>query len=97
MAQLVKCLTLDFGSGHNLMVQELEPCDFGSGHDLIMVHELEPRVGLCVDSMEPAWDSLSLPLSLSFSALPLFVLSLSLSLSLKINKLKEITFSFLAI
>ena len=36
--------------------------DFGSSHDL-MVHELEPCVGLCADSAEPAWDSLSLPLS----------------------------------
>ena len=26
MAQLVKRLTLDFGSGHDLMVCELEPC-----------------------------------------------------------------------
>ena len=27
MAQLVKCLTLDFGSGHDLMVHEFEPAD----------------------------------------------------------------------
>ena len=33
--------------------------DFSSGHDL------EPRVGLCTDSMKPACDSLSLSLSLS--------------------------------
>ena len=33
--------------------------DLGLGHDLT-VHEIEPCVGLCVDSMEPAWDSLSL-------------------------------------
>ena len=46
--------------------------DIGSGHDLT-VHGIEPCVGLCADSMEPAWDSLSLPPSLS--------------LSLKINKL----------
>ena len=25
MAQLVKCLTLDFGSGYDLMVREMEP------------------------------------------------------------------------
>ena len=31
----------------------------GSGHDLT-VHEIEPHVGLCADSVEPAWDSLSL-------------------------------------
>ena len=30
---------------------------FGSGHDLT-VRELEPRIGLRVDSVEPAWDSL---------------------------------------
>ena len=34
--------------------------DFSSGHDL------ELRIGLCADSMEPAWDSLSpLPLCTS--------------------------------
>ena len=32
--------------------------DFGSGHDL-MVHEVEPRIWLRADSMEPAWDFLS--------------------------------------
>ena len=42
MAQSVKCLSLDFGSGHDLMV-----CEF------------EPRVGLCADSVESAWDSAS--------------------------------------
>ena len=26
MAQLAKCLTFDFGSGHDLMVGECEPC-----------------------------------------------------------------------
>ena len=35
---------------------------FSSGHDF-MVHEVEPHVGLCADSMEPAWDSLSPSLS----------------------------------
>ena len=35
---------------------------FGSGHDL-MVCEIEPQVGICADSEEAAWDSLSLPLS----------------------------------
>ena len=38
---------------------------FCSGHDLT-VPEFEPRMGLCTDSLEPAWDSLSLPLSLPF-------------------------------
>ena len=37
--------------------------DLSSGHDL-MVCEFEPRIGLCADSMEPAWDSLSPSLSL---------------------------------
>ena len=50
MAQSVKQLTLDFGSGHDLMVGEFQP------------HEFKPRIRLCT---EPAWDSLSLlPLSL---------------------------------
>ena len=42
-AQLVKHLTLDFGSGQNFRVRGIEPC-----------------VGLCTDSVEPAWDSLPL-------------------------------------
>ena len=29
--------------------------DFGSGHDLT-VRRIEPQVGLCTDSAEPAWD-----------------------------------------
>ena len=37
--------------------------DFGSGHDRT-IRELEPRVGLCTDGVEPAWDSPSPPLSL---------------------------------
>ena len=41
---------------------------FSSGHDLT-VHEFEPRTGLCADSVEPAWDSLSLPLHLLAVAL----------------------------
>ena len=44
-AQSVQCLTLDFGSG----------CD-------LTVREIEHHVGLCAESAEPAWDSLS-PLS----------------------------------
>ena len=59
--QLVKCLTLDLGSSHSLMVGEIEP-----------------QVGLCADSMEPAWDSLS-------PSLPDPLLN-TLSFSLKINK-----------
>ena len=37
---------------------------FGSIRDLT-VCEFEPCIGLCADSMESAWDPLSLPLSLS--------------------------------
>ena len=47
---------------------------FGSGHDLT-VREFDLRVGLCADSWEPAWDSLSL----SLSAPPPLALSVSLS------------------
>ena len=36
---------------------------FGSACDL-MVRGMEPRAGLCVDSVEPAWDSLFPSLSL---------------------------------
>ena len=32
--------------------------DFNSGHD-VTIHEFEPHIGLCTDSAEPAWDSLS--------------------------------------
>ena len=62
MAQSVERLTLDFGSGRDLTIRR----------------EFEPRVRLRADSVEPAWDSLSL--SLSASPLP------ALSFSLKINK-----------
>ena len=51
--------------------------DLGSGHGLT-VCEIKPHVGLCADSVEPAWDSLSL----SVSAPPLH----ARALSLKINK-----------
>ena len=52
--------------------------DFSHGHDLV-VHGFKPHIGLCADSVEPAWDSLSLP------APPPLVLSLAL----KINKHKN--------
>ena len=65
VAQSVRRLTLDFGSGHDLTVRE-----FG------------PRVGLCTDSAEPAWNSLSLSLCLSAALSHVHLLSLSLSLSL---------------
>ena len=65
MAQLVKLLTLDFSSGHGLMV-----C------------ETEPHVGLCADSIGPAWDSLSPSLSLPHAHMCARTVSHSLSLSL---------------
>ena len=37
--------------------------DYDSGHDLT-VHETEHPIGLCPNSVEPAWGSQSLPLSL---------------------------------
>ena len=46
---------------------------FGPGHDL-MVLEIEVRIGLYADSMEPAWDSLALSVCPS----PACALSLSL-------------------
>ena len=61
MAQLVKRLTLNFGSGHDLMVREFEPF-----------------VELCMEGMEPAWDSLSPQLA--------HTLAISISLSIS-NKL----------
>ena len=47
---------------------------FSSGHDLT-VHEIEPRLGLCAGSADPAWDSLSL--SVSLCPFPACALSLS--------------------
>ena len=62
-AQSVKHPTLDFGSGHDLRVNGIDPC-----------------VRLCTDSMEPAWDSLSL---LSLYPTPAHTYFLSLSISQK--------------
>ena len=62
MVQLVKHPTLDFDSGHDLTVCDIEPC-----------------IGVCDDSMEPAWDFLSPSLSLPSPAG-------ALSVSLKINE-----------
>ena len=52
VARLVKPLTLDFVSGHDLLVCEIE----------LLVCEIELRVRFCADSVEAAWDSLSLSL-----------------------------------
>ena len=56
-----------------------EASDFGSGHDLV-VHEFEPRVGLCADSSEPEVASDSASPSLSLSAPPPLTVCPSLSL-----------------
>ena len=42
---------------------ERPPLDFGAGRDFT-VCDFESRIGLCADSTEPAWDSLSPSLSL---------------------------------
>ena len=49
------------------MVQSVEhlTLDFGSDHDLT-VCGVEPRIRLCADSMEPAWDSVSFSLCPTF-------------------------------
>ena len=52
---------------------------FGSGHDLT-VCEFELPIGLCADSPEPAWDSLSLCLSLCLFSAHARGFSVSLSL-----------------
>ena len=72
------------GYGGTWMAQSIKrlTLGFSSSHDL-MVHETESHVGLCIDSMESAWDCLSLLLSLS----PLS-LTYACSLCLKINKHK---------
>ena len=70
MAQLVKRPALDFG---------YPALDFNSVHDLIACGS-EPCFGLCTDSAEPAWDSLSLPLS----APP--ALKINLKINLKTNQ-----------
>ena len=47
------------------LVAQLIRCqilDLGSDHDLTL-WEIEPCIGLCVDSVEPAWDTLSPSLS----------------------------------
>ena len=60
---------------------KLSTVDFYSGHDLT-VGEFELHMGLCTDSVKPAWDSLSPSLSLC----PSHVLSLSLSLKINFKK-----------
>ena len=62
--------------------------DFHSGHDFT-VGGMEPHLGLLADSVESAWDSLSLSLSLSLGPFPAYSLTCSRSLSHKINKHKK--------
>ena len=50
--------------------------DLASGHDLT-VHGIEPHIGLCTDSMEPALDSLFASLSAPFPLVYTHTLSLS--------------------
>ena len=68
------------------MAQSVKPptLDFSSGHDLV-VHEMEPYIGVCADSEEPAWDSLS-P---SLSSPPLLTLSLPQSKYINIKNDKS--------
>ena len=54
-----------------------------------MVHEIEPLIGLCPDSMDPAWDSLSVPAPTQAHYLSLF---LSLFLSLKKKQTLKVLF-----
>ena len=75
MAQSVKRPTLDFGSGHDLLVLEMET-------------EPEPRVGgAVVSTLQSLLGIVSLPLSLPLPCLSTCLCILSLNL--KINKLKK--------
>ena len=60
---------------------KLPTLGFGSGHDL-RVGKFETHIGLCIDSAEPAWNSLSSSLCPSPTHMHMH--------SLKINKLKKI-------
>ena len=53
MALLLECPTVDFGSGRDLAVYEIEP----------LAPPPAPPPQACADRMEPAWDSLSPSLS----------------------------------
>ena len=56
-------ISQDYTFGGTLVAHSVKrlTLDLSSGHDL-KVCEFEPHVGLCADSMELAWGSLSLPL-----------------------------------
>ena len=68
--------SLEKGSWGSWVAQSVkhQTLDFGSGHDL-EVCDFKPRIGLCTDSEEPPWDSVSL----SLSAPPLLGHTLSVS------------------
>ena len=66
---------------------KLPTLDFSSGYDLI-VREFKPCIGLCTDSAEPAWDSLSPSLSLPLPHLHSFFLSLKINIKKKRKKKK---------
>ena len=55
--------------GGTWVAQSVKPPTLARVHDLT-VCEFEPRTGLRADSVEPAWDSLSLSLSLPLPQLP---------------------------
>ena len=67
IAKLIICAVAKIkicqGAGGVQSVKRPTP-GFSSGHDLT-VREFEPCIGLHADSVEPAWDSLSVFLSLS--------------------------------
>ena len=67
------------------VAQSVKPpiLDFCSGHDLT-VCGFKPRIGLCTDSVDPAWDSF-FP-SLSAPSLLILSLCLSVFLSLSLSK-----------
>ena len=60
-------VVLDWGTYVAQLVEHLT-LDLGSGHDLT-VCEIEPRIWLCTDIAEPAWDSLFPSVSLSLPCL----------------------------
>ena len=76
VARSVKCLTLDFSSGHDLTILEFEP-----------------QVGLCTNSPQPAWDSVSPSLCPS----PAGTLSLSLSKYINLKKKYEVASEYLEV
>ena len=74
--QLFSKFTFSWGAWVVQLV-ERPTLDFSSGHDLT-VREIKPCMGLCADTVEPAWDSLfSLCPSPAWTHLCVFSLSLS--------------------